>query len=377
MRVGFNVHTTDTNISGVEYYSLGLLNALVQADPTNQFVVFTNKPELVKKHVIAIDNLVIVNMPFKTRIQRIVWEHLQLPKMLQKQKIDILHCPHYICPVFDSVVPYVVTIHDTIALDHPCWCKTSNAIYYNIFMRLGLKHVSKIIAVSNLASENIVGSFKGIDQKITVIYSGVDSVFRCTPNPCLQRQIRIKYNLPEKFILFVGNIEPKKNIAVLLQAYKILQNKGIPHKLVLVGKRTWKSIDVFRDICGNFGPDDVILAGYVDRNELPFIYKMASAFVFISLEEGFGFPALEAMASSTPVVASATGILKEIAKDAFCVADPQNPRQIAEAICLVLNDQQLRQSLIQKGLQESRRFNWNNTARQTLLLYQEAIKTYE
>jgi glycosyltransferase involved in cell wall biosynthesis len=377
MRVGFNFHTTDTNISGVEYYSLGLLNSLVQTGINDQFVVFTNQPELVKKHVIAADNLIIEHVPLKTRIQRILWEHLQLPKLLQKHKIDILHCPHYICPVFKSNVPYVVTIHDTIALDHPCWCTTSNALYYNIFMRLSFRYAARIVTVSNSTDENITYRFKGIAQRAVVIHPGIDSVFGCLPNPSLLQQIRSKYHLPEKFILFVGNIEPKKNIAILLQAYKILQKKGIPHKLVLVGKRTWKSIGVFRNICCNFGPDDIILTGYVDRNELPFIYKMASAFVFVSLEEGFGFPAIEAMASGTPVVASATGILKEVAKDVFCFADPQNPRQIAEALCVVLNDQQLRQSLIQKGLQESRRFNWNDTARQTLLLYQDAIKTYE
>ena len=241
MRIGFNFHTSDNYISGVEYYSLGLLRSLLNIDGENQYLVFTNKPDLVRSYISQKDNLIIKDCSFlKSRLQRILWEHLKLPCLARKEKLDILHCPHYICPAVKTLVPYVITIHDTIAIDHPFWCKRSNAAYYKTFMKLAIKSAAKIIAVSKFTCKRIHHNFSVNGSTIKIIYPGIENVFNHFKGGDRQEQTRVKYKLPEKYILYSGNIEPRKNILNLLRAFKLLKNKKLEHKLVITGNRTWR-----------------------------------------------------------------------------------------------------------------------------------------
>lgn len=377
MRIGFNFHTVDEYISGVEYYTLGLLNGLLSIDDNNQYLVFTNRPDVLKHYVAQKENLLVKDLSIlKTRTQRILWEHCRLPKQAKKEKLDILHCPGYICPVFRTYLPYTVTIHDTIAIDHPRWCKRTNAAYYNVVMKVAAKKAAKIIAVSKSTAENVCHNFKVNESKVKVIYPGIEATFIDQPDFQRLDNVRLKYGLPPKYILFVGNIEPKKNILNLLRAFNLLRQKGIEHKLVLVGKRTWKSQEVWNYIQFNFDSKHITLTGYVDRKDLPFVYKMADVFVFASLCEGFGFPAIEAMACGTAVVASSTGILKETDEKAYGRIDPYDPGQIAETIYSLITDDKLKNTQIKSGLKVSKKFNWQDCARRTLSLYREAVESY-
>ena len=145
MRIGFNFHSADDYISGVEYYSLGLLRSLLDIDRQNQYIVFTNRPSLINSCIGSKDNLIVRDCSFlKNRLHRILWEHSRLAHIARKENLDILHCPHYICPATRSSAAYVVTIHDTIAIDHPEWCKKSNAAYYRLFLGRSTKNASKI-----------------------------------------------------------------------------------------------------------------------------------------------------------------------------------------------------------------------------------------
>lgn len=374
MKIGINFHTSDEYISGVEYYSLGLINSLLRLDEKNQYIIFTNQPNLVRTHIAPSKNLTVQNLDhLKTRPKRILWEHFVLPRMAKNKGLDILHCPHYVCPLFNTTIPYVVTIHDTIAIDHPHWCKPSNALYYNLIIKQTIKKASKIIVPSHSTADNLKSHFSVNGSTINIIYPGIDPIFNTNKKLWRQNQIRIRYNLPLRYILFVGNIEPKKNILGLLNTYKLLQKKGLPHKLVLVGKKGWKNKNVFGEILKTKN-ENVIFTGYVDRPDLPFVYQMADVFVFASLYEGFGFPPLEAMACGTPVVASSSGALKETIKDSSYTVDPQNPEDIAQAVYLLITNNNLRQKYIESGLKQSRRFNWNYAAEQTLSVYKEALK---
>ena len=141
MRIGFNFHSADDYISGVEYYSLGLLRGLLDIDRQNQYIVFTNRPSLINTCMGLKDNLIVRDCSFlKNRLHRIVWEHSRLAPIAKKENLDILHCPHYICPATRGSAVYVVTIHDTIAIDHPEWCKKSNAAYYRRFLGTKVKN---------------------------------------------------------------------------------------------------------------------------------------------------------------------------------------------------------------------------------------------
>lgn len=372
MKIGINFHTTDRYISGVEHYSLGLINSLMRVDSENEYIVFTNQPELVDRRLIQSENLTVRKLDYlDSRVRRILWEHCKLPLIARNEGMDVVHCPHYICPSLGTGVPYVVTIHDTLAVEHPEWCKVFNALYYNIFMKQTVSKASRVIVVSHSTAASLKRNLSVSARKVRVIYSGIDAIFNREKNLCRQSEVKSRYGLPEQYILFVGNIEPKKNILNLVRAHKLLRHEGLSHKLVLAGKRTWKSKDVLKEISGVAG-GSVLAIGYVDRADLPFVYQMADVFVFVSLYEGFGFPQLEAMACGTPVVASTWGALSEMAGGASRTVDPTNPESIAEAIYLLTTNGRLRQKHIDLGIKQSGRFSWDETAKRTLLVYKEA-----
>ncbi len=377
MKIAINFHTTDRYISGVEHYSLGLINGLMRVDGENEYIVFTNQPELVGSRLIQSENLTVRKLDYLgSRVLRILWEHCKLPVIARNEGMDIVHCPHYICPCLGTSVPYVVTIHDTIAIEHPEWCKVSNAFYYNIFMKQTIRNASRVIAVSHSTADSLRRNLSVNTPKVKVIYSGIDAIFNCEKNLLRQSEVKSLYGLPERYILFVGNIEPKKNLLNLVRAHKLLGNHGLSHKLVLAGKRTWKSKDVQKEISG-VTAGSVLAIGYVDRADLPFVYQMADVSVSVSLYEGFGFPQLEAMACGTPVVASAGGALGEMAGGASRTVDPTNPENIANAIYLLITNRGLRQKHVELGIKQSRRFSWDETAKRTLSVYEEALELNE
>jgi glycosyltransferase involved in cell wall biosynthesis len=376
MRIGINFHTADRYMSGVEYCSLGLLNGLVQIDSQNQYIVFTNRPELLREHVPLSRNLMIHGVKhLGTRTARILWEHTRLPDLVRRTRLDVLHCLSYICPVRKSPVPYIVTIHDTIAIDHPEWCKKTNALYFKLFMKFVVSRASRIISVSKCTAEDLKRNFPTACSKVHVVYPGIDRIFRSRNNSPYHSKLRARYHLPARYILYVGNLEPKKNIGAVLETQKRIREAGFPHKLVVVGKRSWGVTSQLREISKETGPGHIVSLGYVKRNDLPFIYQMADVFVFPSLYEGFGFPPLEAMACGIPAVTSSKGALGETMRDAALMVEPRDVNRISEAVLSLITDRDLREKHIRMGLARSRLFSWEEAARQTLSIYEEAVST--
>jgi len=375
MRIGFNFHSADIFISGVEYYSLGLLRSLLEIDDQNQYIVYTNKPGLIISHIEARDNLFVQDCSFlKNRLHRIIWEHSYLVSHTKKEKLDILHSPHYICPAIKSSVAYIITIHDTIAIDHADWCKRSNAAYYGMFMRRSIKVASGIVAVSKFTADRIYNNFDINGSKVKVIHPGIDSnIFHFYQEIERHNQVRAKYDLPEKYIFYAGNIEPKKNLLNLLKAFKILRKTGAKYSLVISGQRSWNSKEVFEFLREQFSSREVILTGYIDRSDLGVVYKMAECLLLPSLCEGFGFPALEAFACGVPVAASWVGILREIDQNAYTHLEPHNPEQMAKSIIGLLEDSMLREIQTKTALSEVKKFNWSDCAVKTLALYREYV----
>jgi len=298
-----------------------------------------------------------------------------LPRLSVKHKLNVLHCPSYICPLRKQSTPYVVTIHDTIAIDHPQWCKKTNALYFNLFMKAAAKKASCIISVSEHSTDDIKRNFKLPCSKIRTIHSGIDNIFNSEKNSSRCAEVRTRYNLPQRYILYVGNIEPKKNIVTLLRVQKKLREKSLPHKLVIVGKRSWVANGELEEISREIAAGNVVCPGYVDRNDLPCVYKMADVFVFPSLYEGFGFPPLEAMACGTPVVSTCSGALAETIEDAALIVEPNNIQQITQAIFSMITDSSFRERHTRMGLERSGKFNWDMAAEQTLSVYREVSKT--
>jgi len=372
MRIGFCLHSFDRAISGVEYYALGLLGGLLRADSGHEYVIYTNQPEMIRPLVpFAQDRTWIVDTGLRRRVDRIRWEHCQLPTLARRDALAVLHCTSYICPLRRAFHPYVVTIHDTIALDHPRWCKPSNALYFNLLMAQSARTAARVIAVSHQTAADLQRTLGLSAAKVRIIHSGVDAIFRTGVDPEACSRIRSRYRLPDRYVLHVGNIEPKKNTRVLLEVQTRLRRLGLPHKLVLAGSRTWRARRVLSEIRQEVALGNVIQAGYVDRQDLPAVYQMADVFVFPSLYEGFGFPPLEAMACGTPVVSSHRGALKEVLGSAAYPVNPEDGGQITRAVAEMICDRTARQRHIEDGLKQSARFNWDTAARATLAVYAE------
>jgi glycosyltransferase involved in cell wall biosynthesis len=287
----------------------------------------------------------------------------------------VLHCPSYICPLRKQSTPYVVTIHDTIAIDHPQWCKKTNALYFKLFMKAAAKKATRIISVSERSTDDIKRNFDLPCSRIRTIHSGIDNIFNSGENSSRCSEVKACYNLPQRYILYVGNIEPKKNIVTLLRVQKKLREKNLPHKLVIVGKRSWESKAELEEISREIAAGNVVCPGYVDRNDLPYVYKMADVFVFPSLYEGFGFPPLEAMACGTPVITTRGGALAETVKDAALIVEPHNTQQITNAICSIITNSRFREKYTRMGLKRSGMFSWDRAAEQTLSVYREVSVT--
>jgi glycosyltransferase involved in cell wall biosynthesis len=377
MRIGLNLHCSDGYLSGVDYYALGLLRGLVQIDATNEYLVCTNRPDLVRDHVPPAANLTVIALGYLgTRMARIFWEHTLLPRLTARYKVDVLHCTNAVCPTWGTTVPRVVTIHDTLAFDRPRWCRPANALYFRLLLRRSVAAAARVIAVSRQTAQDVCRHTAVPPSALRVVYPGIDEIFRRAGDPGRRARVRARYGLPERYVLYVGNIEPRKNVPTLLEVQRRLRRDGLPHKLVLVGRRTWRAARTQRSIQREVASGGAVRIGYASRSDLPLLYQMADVFLFPSLFEGFGLPPLEAMACGTPVVCSSRGALAETAAGAAWIVEPTNVPEIAAAVRTLLTDARARDRYVESGWRRSRGFTWTAAAAATLAVYQESANAY-
>ncbi|TDS13867.1 glycosyltransferase family 4 protein [Sphingobacterium paludis] len=359
--------------SGVQYSIENLIEGLLQEPVKNHDLALLvspfYKPPFNEDNRLTIKRL---DMTYDSRIHRVLFEHLLLGRYLKKQGVDIYHAPGYILPYFLRAKA-VVTVHDLIALDFPELCQYETAAYFRLTLPASIKRADKIIAVSQTVKRDILNRFPTIAaDKIRVIYPGVHGRFHPVTDAAQRADVRKTYGLPSAYFLFVGNLEPKKNLEMIVEAFKRLKtDKQIDHKLVIVGKLGWKYKGVLRAIQYSGLKDEIMLLGYVDEKHLPSIYSMASVFVFPSLYEGFGIPVVEAMRCGCPVIVSDRGALPEIAGAAAKQVDPLDAEDIAEAMYQLTSNEFLRQDMIERGLQWSQKFTWQQAAQQTLTVYND------
>jgi glycosyltransferase involved in cell wall biosynthesis len=202
------------------------------------------------------------------------------------------------------------------------------------------------------------------------VYEAAQNNFKRIQVHKILNSIKQKYHLPDRFILFVGTLEPRKNIIRLLEAYARIKDK-LPHKLVIAGTKGWLYQPIFEAVKRLSLRNNVIFLGYVDDGNLPALYNLADLFVYPSIYEGFGLPVLEAMACGIPVITSNVSSLPEVAGDAAVLVDPYNVKELAGAMKHVLTNASLRKQVINKGFQQAKNFSWKKCARETLKVYEE------
>ncbi len=297
-------------------------------------------------------------------------EQVEIP--LRVPGCDIFWSPHYNIPILPvRAKKRLVTIHDVYHLAHSHELKPVKRLYAWILLPLAARLSDRIITVSDFSRQEIVKYTHVKPGKIAVIKNGVD--FERFSKAKVDLAFLGRYDL-KRYMLYVGNVKPHKNITGLIEAFRILHNRFPGIKLVIAGEKEQfitgvKGLDHF--IKARSLEEYIVFTGFVDDRYLPGLYKGAEIMVFPSLYEGFGLPPLEAMASGTPVVASMGSSIPEICGDAAIYADPYDPADMADAIARVLEDGDLRDNLIKKGLERSRGFTWVSSARAHIRLLEE------
>jgi glycosyltransferase involved in cell wall biosynthesis len=268
--------------------------------------------------------------------------------------------------------PTVLTVHDLIYHLFPAYHKRLNYWYLNAAMPLFVQRADALIAVSESSKRDLMRIYGVPGEKITVIYEAAAPDFRPASEEAVA-QVKARYGLPERYLLALGTIEPRKNLIRLVDALRLLRQKDPSLCLVIVGSAGWLYQDFFQHLEKLDDPGAVLLSGYVPDADLPAVITGAAAYVLASFYEGFGLSILEAMACGTPVASSNTSSMPELGGDAARYFDPYDTEGMTAAIAAVLEDSELRAEMRQRGLVQAARFSWQRTARETLAVYERVL----
>lgn len=357
---------------GMDMVALELIRALGELHTTHEFFIFVNETEDIACLKPAANFQIIPLKPAPYPI----WEQWHLPRAAKKYKLDLLHCTSNTAPVFLSV-PLVLTLHDIIYLEKinlnqgTAYQKFGN-IYRKLNVPMIVNKAHPILTVSNFENKRITEHFGFASDRVITAYNGAGSHFKRITDEQVLQQAKEKYKLPNQFIFFLGNTDPKKNVVGVLKALSILRKANkLPCPLLM--------LDINRDYLNNLaneiGDPDILehiqFTGYVPNTELPAIYSQATLFLYPSLRESFGIPLVEAMKCGVPVITSNTSSMPEIVSDAALICDPFSAQSIADAVVKLWENAELQSDLVAKGFERAKHFSWENNARLTLSLYEK------
>ncbi|MFO8183515.1 MAG: glycosyltransferase family 1 protein [Candidatus Aegiribacteria sp.] len=363
MRIGLEVSPLAINRTGIPNYIRRLLTGFASIPGDNTYFLYTNRP--LPEDLRLPDNFrtVLLRRPLP-RFQ--LWFQLALPGRLKKDRVDIFHGLFSRLPL-RLPVPGALTVYDLSGYNmprlHKRWTHMTNLMYPAY-----VRKAEGIVAISRATAREIEKYFPRASSKVTVIPAAAPPEYAEVKDRDRLRRTREKLGLPERFILYLGTIEPRKNLTRLLEAYMIAAG-SIPHSLVISGSVGWKTGEMFRELKSSGVRDRVKLTGFVDSEDIPALMTLADLFVFPSLYEGFGLPILEAMSCGTPVVTSNVSSMQEVAGDAALLVDPLSSDSIAEGLKELALDRKRREELRVKGLRRSAEFRWTDIAERTLQFY--------
>ncbi len=377
MRIGINARYLQNTRTGIEQQIYHILLHLKMLDRNNEYVLFLNSNKKVSVDIVDLGfRYEVSRFPTTNQILKIAWQHLYLPCRIKNLRIDVFHEINFIAPFFKQC-PTVITVHDLAFKFVSDSFTLRNRLYIEQLMKRSIDTSDRVIAVSECTKKDIMLNYKIKEQKVKVIYPGIDESFH--PITDLKEKIsnlvKAKYGITRNFILTVSLISPRKNLINLIRAFTRLKKKGaIDHQLVIVGKKGWLFKEVFEEAATSNYKKDIIFCGFVPQDDLVMLYNAADVFTYPSLYEGFGLPLLEAMACGCPVVTSNLSSIPEVCSDAALLVDPHDPAGLADAIFRILADSCLKKSLVEKGRMRASAFSWRRTAEETMRLYNSLIQ---
>lgn len=368
MRIGIVTNFADKPLTSIGYYTCSLVHHLLQIKKHEYtFIHFRKTNNKIYKQAKE------VVYPFPAFLPETV--KVDLGVRLASSTLDVVHIPSQMGFLLPVSCAKVLTVHDLTPYLFPWMHPLAWGILHRYFLPLILRRADMVITDSESTKRDIMKSIRVPETKIRSIYLAVDAERYKVLPPSYVEPIRQKYQLNFPYILYVGNLEPRKNIPTLLKAFRVVsQESSSNYKLVIVGQKIWKYRQIFNTVTGLNLQDKVIFLGHVPEQDLPLIYNAASLFVFPSIYEGFGLPPLEAMMCGVPVIASNSSSLPEVVANAGIMVDPYDSDALAIAINQVLADDSLRTTLIKKGLERAKFFNWRKCAEETVAVYEEAYR---
>jgi glycosyltransferase involved in cell wall biosynthesis len=363
MKIAIDVHSLGTQSGGNETYCRQLLRGLAQAPANNQYDLFYTHPVALSQEGVGTPPFHFIPIP-KNPIVRIC---AVLPRLLARTKPDVFHA-QYVLPPFVKTKT-VLAIHDLAHEHFPEFFHPVEALRMKKLVRWSAKRASHIMTISEFSAADIARRFDIPRERITVAYLAASPDFHPRDKAQSQEYLAEKYGLTFPFILYVGRIQARKNLARLVEAYARLRKQALNAKLVLVGKKDWQSGKLLEKIKELGLEDSVVFPGFIPFDDLPLFYNAAEVFVFPSFFEGFGLPVVESMASGVPTITSIGSSLEEVAGDGALLIDPGDTDSITAALGKVLDDPGLRHDLAIRGLKRSKEFTAGNLAEKAMAVY--------
>jgi glycosyltransferase involved in cell wall biosynthesis len=364
MKIGIMLRHYEQQEGGVKVYTKKLLPLLFSYGARHHYVLIYQNSKLLGTYA-QYKNVeeVAVGLP-----GTVAWDQLAVPWVARKKQLDLIFNPKFTIPFFTKAKTMFV-LHGSEWFVIPEHFLKHDQWYFNIFVPLYCRHSDAFAAVSNAVKADVV-KHTGVDpRKVFPIHNGFDpDVFQPVRDPARLRAVRDKYKLPDRFILWCGQIESRKNVARLLRAFASIKD-DVPHQLVLAGEQRWSTraeLQVMQDLQLQ---DRVYFPGWIQHGDLPAVYSLADLFAFPSLYEGFGIPLIEAMACGCPVVAADTCAAPEVLDGSGWLVDPLSVEDIAAGMKKVLFDPELRAAMVAKGIERSKAFSWEQCAKQVLAVF--------
>ncbi len=369
MRIGIDARIIAYRQGGIANYVRHLIPALAALDPETDYRVLRHRRDRTRSEAGPNVRRATVWTPCHHCLER--WA---LGVEITPLRLELLHSPDFIPPAFGAR-HFVITVHDLNFLYYPQFLTAESRRYYNDQIAWAVAHADHIIADSEATRADLIRLLSVPPEKVTTVHLGIDPVFRPLP-PDPVRETLDRYGLTPGYLLFVGTLEPRKNLPGLLTAYRILLDRQeMPPPLVMAGSRGWLYEEIYARVESLRLEHHVRFVYDVTDDDLPVLYNGAALLVMPSFYEGFGLPALEAQACGTPVVISDRGSLPEVAGAAAVIVNPDDPEDIAAGIARVLGDPDLQAALRAAGPAHAAHFTWEQAARETLSVYRRVFQS--
>lgn len=364
MKVGIITGDHTESETGIGNYILNLISELKK---TNQEISVIRHP---RGYNYEVNNQIVPYTPYAAGLM--VWSFLVLLQKGMLQNLDIVHSPTMALFPVKPHEHYVCTVHDIVFKKFPQFIPKGTIRHTTLLFKRNLELSDQIIAVSESTKMDLIAEYRVQKEKISVIPEAADPMFHPLSDQDIER-IKRKYSLPHYFILYLGTIEPRKNISQIFEAFSSIHAKNPEMRLVIAGKKGWYYEEIFHRLYQLHISEKVIFLGYVPLSDLPALYNAATIFVYPSQYEGFGLPPLEAMQCGTPVIISNRSSLPEVVGEGGIMINPDSPDQIGSAIMKLINNPEFFQQQVNYGIEQAKRFSWRKTADMTSHVYEEVI----